>query len=129
LRKKNRHERKAVISIYLTENQKNTLEELISEWDIDMALAGRRLIQYLINNKTTLEELLKKYHAEYPLQGHKNSRPKELRTRRICIRLNRDEKQKLSILADEGFYLPGEAARILMELFIMGVIKKSDIWE
>jgi hypothetical protein len=52
-----------------------------------------------------------------------------LRTRRLCIRLNQDEKQKLSLLADEGFYLPGEAARILMELFIMGVIKKSDIWE
>jgi hypothetical protein len=53
----------------------------------------------------------------------------ESRNCRVCIRLRHEEKQKLNTLAYEWFYLPGELARILFELFIMGIIAKSDIWE
>jgi hypothetical protein len=94
-----------------------------------MALVGRRLVQHLIGNKITWEELLKKYHATYSPQIPKNKGPNDLRTCKICIRISWEEKQKLNLMAEQGFYLPGEAARILMELFLKGIIKKSDIWE
>ena len=129
MRKQKSCKRKVFVAICLTKTQKDALKQLIKEWDIDMALVGRRLVQHLISNKTTLWELLKKYHAAYPVSLSKNKELNELRTCKVCIRISWEEKQKLNQLAEEGFYLPGETARILMELFIAGIIKKSDIWE
>jgi hypothetical protein len=44
-------------------------------------------------------------------------------------RLRQEEKQNLSILADQSFRLPGEVAGILVKLFVTGVIKDNEIWE
>jgi hypothetical protein len=111
----------------LTGSQKIALERLSSDWGVNMAVVGRRLIQYLLSGKLTLQELLRRYQAEVKSCGLK-SKPAETRTSKLGIRVSEDEKRKLSVLADQHFYLPGEAARILVELFIMGVIEKSDIW-
>jgi hypothetical protein len=126
-----------VVSVNLTEPQKITLEEKIRDWGLDMAAVGRRLIRHLLNNKTILLSLLQKYQAEVANRGigagsescPSTNRPSEPRGCKICIRLTPEEKQKLSLLAYEWFYLPGELARILFELFIMGIIEKNDIWE
>lgn len=120
-------ERKVTIAAHLSESHKKALEEIIHDWDVNMALVGRRLIQYLLSDKTTLLGLLQKYHAEGAVRKLK-LKTSESRTSRVCIRLSRDEKQKLSTLAEEGFFLPGEIARILVELFIIGIIDKNDIW-
>jgi len=118
---------KVVIAVHLSDSQKLMLEELISDWGVDMAQVGRRLIRHLLENKITLLELLQKYQAEIAAKSIVNRQP-ETRTYRICIRMPHEEKQKLNELANEWFYLPGELARILFELFIMGIIKKNDIW-
>ena len=121
-------EGKVVVSVHLTESQKVKLEEITGDWGIDMAQIGRRLIRHLLDNKVTLLGLLQKYQAV--VAGKKTVyRPIESRNYRICIRLLHEEKQRLSTLADEWFYLPGELARILFELFIIGIIGKNDIWE
>jgi hypothetical protein len=126
-------QRKVAVSVNLTESQKNALEEMIRDWGLDTAAVGRRLIRYLLGNKTILLELLQKYQAEVANKGSASrsfrNRPPESRRCKISIRLNPEEKQKLSLLANEWFYLPGELARILFELFIMGIIEKNDIWE
>jgi hypothetical protein len=128
LPRKTEGERKVTIAAHLSESQKNEMEQLIRGWDVNMALVGRRLIQYLLSDKTNLLELLRKYHAEATVRELK-IKTFESRTYRVNIRLSREEKQKLILLAEEGFFLPGEIARILMELFIVGIIRKSDIWE
>jgi len=119
---------KVTVSVHLTESQKVTLEEIIRDWDIEMATIGRRLIRHLIQHRITLLELLKKYQAGIAKKRIAN-RLAESRNYRICIRLLHEEKQKLNELANEWFYLPGELARILFELFIMGIIEKRDLWE
>jgi hypothetical protein len=119
---------KTTLSVHLTEFQKTELEVISSDWGIEMAMIGRRLIRYLIGNKVTLLELLQKYQAGVAAERFASRLP-ESRNHRICIRLRHDEKQKLNVLANQWFYLPGELARILLELFIMGVIEKSDIWD
>ena len=119
---------KTAVSVHLTESQKAGLEEITRDWGIEMATVGRRLIRYLLGNKITLLELLQKYQTEVANKKIVN-RPTESRSHRICIRLLREEKQKLNSLANEWFYLPGELARILFELFVMGIIGKNDIWE
>jgi hypothetical protein len=48
----------------LTPSQKIALAEHIRDWDIDMALAGRRLIRYFLSGKIALPELLAKYNAK-----------------------------------------------------------------
>ena len=118
---------KAVVSVHLTESQKTTLEEITHDWGIEMATVGRRLIRHLLGNKITLLELLQKYQAG-AADKKTGNRPAESRNYRICIRLPHEEKQKLNELANEWFYLPGELARILFELFIMGIIERNDIW-
>jgi hypothetical protein len=124
---------KVVVSVHLTESQKIALEEMIRDWGLGTAAVGRRLIRYLLGNKATLLELLQKYQAEVADKRGKSrsltNKPLESRHCKICIRLNPEEKQKLSLLAYEWFYLPGELGRILFELFIMGIIEKNDIWE
>ncbi|MCL2024090.1 MAG: hypothetical protein FWG82_06960 [Oscillospiraceae bacterium] len=119
---------KAAVSVHLTESQKSELEAITRDWGIEMATVGRRLILRLLDNKVTLLGLLQKYQAA-AADKKITSRPAESRNCRICIRLLREEKQKLNLLADEWFYLPGELARILFELFIMGIIGKNEIWE
>jgi hypothetical protein len=120
--------RSAVIVVCLTTQEKAALEEFAHGWDVDMALVARRLIQYLIKNRVSLPELLQKHHVETAFAKPKNKAPKS-RTCRIGIRIRQEEKQELIVLADRGFYLPGEAARILVILFITGIIEKNDIWE
>ncbi|MCL2024092.1 MAG: hypothetical protein FWG82_06970 [Oscillospiraceae bacterium] len=129
------HEKRNVsVTVCLTKRQKTAVEELAAAWDIDMATIARRLIQLLLSKKTTLPELLEKYRAAHadgsPSRAYARTNSGSLRRKeyRVCIRLTQDEKQVLNILADEGFYLPGELAGILLELFVAGVIKKSDIW-
>ena len=119
---------KVTVSIHLTQSQKAALEEIVHDWDIEMATVGRRLVRHLIQHRITLLELLKKYQAGVANKRNSN-RLTESRSYRICIRLLHEEKQKLNELANEWFYLPGELARILFELFIMGVIEKGDLWE
>jgi hypothetical protein len=126
--KKYAGKRSAVIVVCLTKKEKTALEEFARGWDVDMALVARRLIQYLIRNRVSLPELLQKHHVESAFAKLKNKAPKS-RTCRLGIRIRQEEKQALIVLADRGFYLPGEAARILLILFITGVIKKNDIWE
>ena len=131
--KKIREKRSVTVTVSLTEHEKTVMEELAADWDIDMAAIGRRLLQHILAKKITMPELLDKYRtisvSENPsfISNHTNS--EDLRHRyRISIRLTEDEKQGLNILANEGFYLPGELARILLALFISGVIKKGEIW-
>jgi hypothetical protein len=93
-----------------------------------MALAGRRLLRYFLSGKIALPELLAKYNAKC-LNSDLEDRSRELKKRKLFIRMTRDEKRKLILLAEEGFYLPGELARILVELFIKEVIRKEDLWE
>ena len=119
---------KVTVSVHLTESQKAALEEIIRDWDVEMATVGRRLVRYLLEHKITLLELLQKYQAGVADKRIAN-KPTESRNYRVSIRLLHEEKQKLNELANEWFYLPGELARILLELFIMGVIEKNDIWE
>jgi hypothetical protein len=76
----------------------------------------------------TLPDLLQKYSAESSTGNFKTG-TQELRNCKVSIRLTRDEKQKLIALAAEGFYLPGELARILLKLFIRGVIGIKELWE
>jgi hypothetical protein len=122
-----------VVSVHLTEAQKIALEETIRNWGLDMAAVGRRLIRYLLSNNAMLLHLLQKYQAGVADKGIGpcpfTNRPSEPRCCKVCIRLTPEEKQKLSLLAYEWFYLPGELTRILFELFIMGIIEKNDIWE
>jgi hypothetical protein len=96
-----------------------------------MAVIGRRLIQALLENRINLLEILQKYDAEFTATGFKRRRPEssDRRNCRVRIRLTEEEMRKLITLADRGFYLPGELARILLELFIKGVIGQSDLWE
>jgi hypothetical protein len=112
----------------LTPSQKIALAERIRDWDIDMALAGRRLIRYFLSGKMALSKLLAEYNAKC-LNGDLEGRSTERKNRKLFIRMTRDEKRKLILLAEEGFYLPGEVARILVELFIKEVIRKEDLWE
>jgi hypothetical protein len=126
-------QRKSVaVSVNLTEQQKIALEEMTRDWGLDMAAIGRRLIHHLLGNKTMLLSLLQKYQAEVGKEIGPcpfTNRPSEPRCDKVSIRLTPEEKQKLSFFAYEWFYLPGELARILFELFIMGIIEKKDIWE
>jgi hypothetical protein len=106
---------------------------MICDWGLDTATVGRRLIRHLLGHKAILLRLLQKYQAAIAGKGIEScsfaNRPSESRCCKISIRLNPEEKQELSLLAYEWFYLPGELARILFELFIMGIIGKNDIWE
>jgi hypothetical protein len=129
------HEKRNVgVTICLTDRQKAAIEELADGWDIDMATIGRRLIQLLLSKKASLTELLEKYHVVHASDNstleHAHATPASRRRKeyRISIRLTQDEKQELNIIAEEAFHLPGEMGGILIELFIAGVIKKSDIW-
>ena len=132
--KKAREKRAVAVTVSLTERQKTAMEEFSADLDIDMAAIGRRLIQHLLAKKAALPELLGKYRTASAsgdlILTHSYANQKDLRRKkhRVSIRLTRDEKQGLNVLADEGFYLPGELAGILLELFVSGVIKKSDIW-
>ena len=131
--KKTREKRNVTVTVSLTEHEKAVMEELSADWDIDMAAIGRRLLQHILAKKITMPELLDKYRtistSENPSPISNNTNQEDLRHRyRISIRLTENEKQELNILANEGFYLPGELARILLELFISGVIKKGEIW-
>ena len=138
MRKENGYERdlskesatqgKVTVSVHLTRTQKTALKEIIRDWGVDMAQVGRRLVRHLIDNKVSLMGLLQKYQAG--IAGKKITyKLSESRNHRICIRLLHEEKQKLDESANEWFYLPGELARIMFELFIMGIIEKNDIWE
>ena len=132
--KKIREKRSVTVTVSLTEHEKTVMEKLAADWDIDMAAIGRRLIRHILARKVTLPELFEKYRttsvSENPSSINNNTNQEDLRHRyRISIRLTEDEKQELNVLANEGFYLPGELARILLELFISGVIKKGEIWK
>ena len=132
--KKAKAKRDVTVTVSMTERQRTAMEEFAADWDINKAAIGRRLIQHLIAQKAALPELLRKYRAASASEDlaltHSYPIPKDFlrKKHRVCIRLTQDEKQRLNVLAGEGFYLPGELAGILLELFISGVIKKSDIW-
>jgi hypothetical protein len=133
LKKKIRAKRDVTVTICLTERQKTAIEELSDTWDIDMATICRKLVQLLLNKKTALSALLEKYHAVHKSEmsafDHDYTNPDwQRKIHRICIRLTHEEKQELNILADEDFHLPGEIGGIMVELFLSGVIKKSDLW-
>jgi hypothetical protein len=114
------------IAIHLTESQKTVLEEAAHSFDDNMSMLGRRLIQYLLSGKVTLEVLLRKYQSEVAnLKNKYNLR--ELRSCKFVAYIGKEEKQALIALADQGFYLPGEVARILVELFLAGIIREEDI--
>jgi hypothetical protein len=110
----------------VTKAQRILLEEAARAFDDNLSLLGRYLIKYLLDGKTTLEKLLCKYQAQAGGRKHMVS-PEELRINKFAIYISEEEKQALSILADQGFYLPGELARILIELFLVGVIKVEDL--
>ena len=127
--------RNVAVTICLTEFQKAAIGEIADAWDVDMATIGRRLIRLLLNKKASLSELLEKYQVirtrDNSSLEHNHAPPAAWRRKiyRMSVRLTQEEKQELNILADGGFHLPGEIGGILVELFISGVIKKSDIWK
>lgn len=122
--------RKVSIAVHLTEAQAGIFQDIIRNWrhEVNMSLVGRRLLQYLLSGKATLEELLRKYQAEFPDLGRKN-KSRESRDYKFSIYVDREDKQNISTLGEHGFYLPGEVARILVELFIKRVITENDIRE
>jgi hypothetical protein len=127
--KKARKQRNVSVAVRLTEKQRAIMQEFVTAWDLDMAVIGRRLIQYFIGRKVTLEELLKKYNANYLNKTFKDKVFDSPRTYKFRIHLTRDEKQKLDMLGTEWCCLPGEVARIVVDLFLLGIIGKNDIWE
>jgi hypothetical protein len=122
--KKGSEKRSALVVVCLTEDERNTLGKLADRWDIEMALLVRRLIQYFIESKLSLPEFLERHRV--PGAVHKTVEPKN---RKIGVHLRQEEKQALSLLAYRGFHLPGEAAGILVKLFIAGAIKDGEIWK
>jgi hypothetical protein len=129
LTKRARKRRTVSVAVCLTEKQKAVMEELIAYWDLDMAVIGRRLIQYFIARKVVLAELLKKYNADFLNEKFKGGVFDSPRNYKFRIHLTREEKQKLDALGEEWCCLPGEVARILVDLFIFGIIEKNAIWE
>jgi hypothetical protein len=122
--KKGSKKRSALVVVCLTENERSALEEFALRWDIDLALVVRRLIQYFIKNKPSLPKLLEKY----PAPDFADSTAESI-TQKVSVRLRQEEKQVLNFLAYKAFRLPGETARILVKLYITGVIEDRAIWE
>jgi hypothetical protein len=106
----------------LTKNERSVLEEFTARWKVAKALLVRRVIQYFIESGLSLPEFLEKYRAPGVVY-----RTAERRVCRVSVRLMPGEKNTLDILAYKGFYLPGEAARILMTLYLTGVISDDAI--
>ena len=122
--------RKVSVAVHLTKAQAGIFQDIIRNWrhEVNMSLVGRRLLQYLLSGKATLEELLRKYQAEFLDLARKN-KSRVLRDYKFSIYVNQEDKQNLSTLGEHWFYLPGEVARILVELFIKRVITENDIRE
>ena len=128
---KSKKQRRITVAVNLTASEREALEKFVCVCGLEMAAVARCLLLALINGKVTLPELLQKYRnkAKEPASSEKiqEFKTSELRIHRVCIRLTTEEKQELTALAHENFHSPAELARILLKLFIMGVIRPGDI--
>jgi hypothetical protein len=122
-----REKKPAAIAVNLTETEKNAIENFVAARGFDIATIARRLVQILLSGKVTLPELLRKYR-ETPISRETTNKIPELRIHRISVRLSEREEEKLSFLANGAFYRPSELIRILLRLFVIGIIKPSDFW-
>ena len=130
---KGEKQRRITVAVNLTTSERNALGEIISASGFEMATVARCLLLALLNGKVRLPELLQKYQekAKDPMHSSKSCdfKTSELRIHRICVRLTPKEKQELIVLARENFYRPAELVRILLKLFVMRIIRSSDIME
>ena len=131
--KKGEKQRKITVAVNLTTSERNAIERFTSASGFEMAAVARCLLLALLNGKVRLPELLQKYQekAKELLDSGKSCdfKASELRIHRICVRLTPKEKQELTVLAHENFYRPAELVRILLKLFVMRIIRSSDIME
>ena len=126
-------QRRLAVSVNLTPSEMSALENIISVSGFEVAAFVRWLLLALINGKVRLQELLQKYREKInePKGSGRNREHKtsELKIHRVCVRLTQREKHELNVLAQENFYRPAELIRIILILFVMGVVKPSDIME
>ena len=122
--KKGSEKRDATVAACLTESEKSALEQFACRRRVSPAWIVQRLIQHFIESNLPMPKYLDQHRA--PDFAYENT---ELRTHRINVRLWEEEKQTLSLLAAKGFYLPGEATRILVKLYIAGAIEENAVWE
>jgi hypothetical protein len=131
-----KEKQEAFVSVSMNESQENFLRKAAHDWGISMSAVLRRLIAYalrriFVERSLTLECLLKQYQAmcENTTFTDGFSVKNEKKTFKTSVRLLEEDYKKLNVLAEHGFYLPGELVSILIELFVAGVIFKSDIWK
>jgi Arc/MetJ-type ribon-helix-helix transcriptional regulator len=122
------------VSVSMNESQKDFLREVALDWGISMSAVLRRLISYALHriseHSLTLEGLLKQYQALHVNTASGDSYAKnDKKTYKTSVRLQEEDYRQLNVLAEHGFYLPGELVSILVELFIAGVVAKNDIWQ
>jgi hypothetical protein len=114
------------IAVNVTESEKNAVEEYAAERGFDTATIVGCLIQILLSGKRTLPEFLQRYKDAFMDKGFANKIP-ELRIHRIAVRLSQKEKEELTVLAAGAFYRPGQLVRILLQLFVAGIIEPREI--
>jgi hypothetical protein len=126
--RKGRARKHFAVTVNLTESEKNAVEEYAAERGFDTATIVGCLIQILLSGKRTLPELLQKYEDAFIDKGFVNKAP-GLRIHRITVRLSQKEKEELTVLAAGAFYRPGQLVRILLQLFVAGIIEPREFWD
>jgi hypothetical protein len=125
LSRRDRERKCFAITINLTETEKNVIEKSVAALGFNAATITRCLIQVLLSGKRTLPELLQRYKDAFMGKELANKAP-ELRIHRITVRLSQKEKEKLAVLAAGIFYRPGQLVRILLQLFVAGIIEPRE---
>jgi hypothetical protein len=118
-------EQRRRVSVNLTNVQKQELKALSGALGISLNILLSLLIRYFIHGvrsgELILEELLQEHQN---LQRDRNGK----KTGKVTLRIKESEYRELNDLANQWFYLPGELAGILAELFEAGIIDIHRIW-
>jgi hypothetical protein len=111
----------------MTDTQRSLLDSRLEEagWDLDQGVVLRRLLQKALGESFDMESLLKQY---YKLPSSQKT-PAMVKSYKTSVRLSYRDWVQFRDLADKWARTSAAVAEILVELFIAGVIKKSDIWE
>jgi hypothetical protein len=111
----------------MTDTQRSLLNSQLKEagWDLDQGIVLRRLLQKALRESFDMESLLKQYY-KLPSSQKTSVMTKSYKT---SVRLDHKDWILFKDLAATWARTPAAVAGILVELFIAGIIKKSDVWE
>jgi hypothetical protein len=124
---------KITVAVNMSDSQNDALRKAAIDWDIGISTILRRLVTHVIyriftKHDLTLDELLRKYHRLHAASFENSPGKNEKKSNKPSVRLAPKNYQAFDVLAEQGFYRNGELLNILIELFIVGIISKDEIW-